>query len=83
MSKGFELICPTCAETQLTGFVGGIAKEHRGRAFRVEFRNGKTVCTKNGEPVAWEDMPHEIRKAAHAGAAMLKRAREMSESPRA
>lgn len=74
MAKGFELICPSKVETSLTGFVGGIRKEHRGRMFQVEFRRGNVECTKDGNPVQWKDMPHPIRKAAHEGAAMLKQA---------
>lgn len=74
MAKGFTLICPTIAETLITGYAGGIEKEHRGRLFRVEFRPGCTVCSKDGKPLAWESLPHPIRKAAHEGAAMLKKA---------
>ena len=78
MQMSFELIVPTIIETQLTGKFGGIRKEHRGRIFEVIFWNhGNTVCTKNGGSVAWEKMPHVIRKAAHEGFEVLKQGHEM------
>jgi hypothetical protein len=74
----FELIVPTIIETQLTGKFGAVRKEHRGRRFEVQFWNhGQTVCWKDGKAIAWEKLPHAIRKAAHDGFAVIKQGHDM------
>lgn len=70
----YQLIVPTKIETALSGFVGAIEKNHRGRLFRVEFHAqwaGGTACKKDGKSIDWEKLPHVIRKDAHAGCAIL------------
>jgi hypothetical protein len=69
----YQLIVPNIIETQTSGFIGAIEREYRGRKFRVEFHGyaPTTRCTKDGAPITWEKLPHEIRKDAHAGCAIL------------
>jgi hypothetical protein len=76
----YTLIVPTIIETQLSGFIGAIEREHRGRKFRVEFHGyaPTTRCTKDGKAIDWEKLPHEIRKDAHAGCAQLNEAKRMA-----
>lgn len=69
--KGFNLIVPDKL-TQSLGYLGSVEKDHRGRLFRVDLNASGIVCQKDGAPIAWEKMPHAIRKAAHEAAEILK-----------
>lgn len=80
----YTLIVPTIIETQLSGFIGAIEREHRGRKFRVEFHGfaPTTRCTKDGKPIEWEKLPSPIRSSAHAGYAQLNEGRRTAQEAR-
>jgi hypothetical protein len=69
--RGFNLIVPT-KMVQSLGYLGSVEKEHRGRLFRVDLNASGIVCLKDGAPIAWEKLPHQVRKAAHEAAEILK-----------
>ena len=77
----FQLIVPTIAETQLTGFAGGIEKTFRGSIYRVEFHPAGLSCTKDGMKVRrWDDLPKPVQKAVREGRAMLQQGHEMAQA---
>jgi hypothetical protein len=72
MSKSFQLIVPTIAETETTGFLGAIEKRFRGALYRVEIWPSGLSCTKDGVKLrTWDDVPASIQRAAASGRAML------------
>ena len=64
----FNLIVPTIAETELTGFIGAVEKTYRGALYRVEFYSSGLAPFKDGQKLRrWDDVPVSVQKAATAG----------------
>lgn len=78
MAKSFQLIVPTIAETESTGFRGAVEKTFRGQLYRVEFWPAGLSCTRSGVRLSrWDDVPASIQRAAVSGRTMLDQAAEL------
>ena len=73
MAYGFELIVPAKAETQLTGYIGGVRQERAKTTLEINFHvaEPRIRCTLDGEPVAWDRLPITAQRYALDGLKML------------
>ena len=64
-----EMIVPSFAETEITGFIMGFACDHRGKRYECKlFASSKAPVrgTKEGTAITWEKLPAKLRKSVHA-----------------
>lgn len=64
-NRGFEVDCPSNAETLLTGLVLVGRKNIRGVEWRCEIRRSGVQMVRDDKPVAWEQTNAAARKFAH------------------
>ena len=69
---------PTILETQLTGYVGAVSRDHRGKIWRADYQAGKPVTlTRDGAAIAWQDAPRHAHKLAKDGLEFFTQAHAM------
>ena len=62
-TKGIELIVPTIAETEITGFRCGFNFNRRGHDYAVQCHRAGLSIERDGVKVrSWDDLPANVQK---------------------
>lgn len=74
-TRGFNIIQPTIAETQLTGWLATVQFERLGHRYAITFRAGRgPECLRDGKPVAWHKLNSKAQAVGHKAADWLNEA---------
>lgn len=70
-ARGWTIVQPTIAETQLTGWLATVQFERLGHRYAIKFCRGGPECLRDDKPIAWHKMNAKAREVAHKAADWL------------
>jgi hypothetical protein len=82
-TRGFNIVQPSIAETQLTGWVATAQFSRLGHEYAIKFIDNRmprlsVECMRDGKPIAWHRLSDKARQVAHKAADFLKSARAIA-----
>jgi hypothetical protein len=78
-TRGFSLIQPTVAETQLTGWLATVQFSRLGHEYAIKFRNlRQPECLRDGKPIDWYKLNSKAQAVAHKAADWLNAAAKVA-----
>jgi hypothetical protein len=74
-TRGFSIIQPTIAESQLTGWLATVQFTRLWHQYAIKFRNLRAPeCLRDGKPVDWYKLNSKAQSVGHKAADWLKEA---------